>query len=376
MVAPAKNDCGRSIHSGLGHAIGFGATLEKSAGQAETESKGSRMKNLAIALLFCLLLSSFVAAQDNRSSYAIAWDMIREADTSGATSLDLSNLGLIKLPPEIGILVQLEELSLGSNQLSELPAEIGNLVNLHRLDVQANRLTSLPLEIGNLTSLIVLDLAGNELASLLPEIGNLQNLETLWLQLNRLRDLPAEIGKLGNLRRLGLGMNQLNSLPSEFGNLTRLEFLALNNNQLETLLPEFGNLSNLQDLYLDHNRLSSLPSEIVQLRNLCHLELSNNQLRYLPDSFGVLQILAIEECPASQWHGLKLDGNPLISPPEEVLAQGTSAILEYLRNEAWWHLQRLILTGAMATGLLTALVLGLRWRNNRGKQKRKVKDLL
>ena len=31
--------------------------------------------------------------------------------------------------------------------------------------------------------------------------------------------------------------------------------------------------------------------------------------------------------------------NPLISPPPEVIAQGKEAILDYLRNEAWWHLQ-------------------------------------
>jgi hypothetical protein len=31
---------------------------------------------------------------------------------------------------------------------------------------------------------------------------------------------------------------------------------------------------------------------------------------------------------------LRLDGNPFITPPQEVLQQGTAAILEYLRNQS------------------------------------------
>jgi hypothetical protein len=70
---------------------------------------------------------------------------------------------------------------------------------------------------------------------------------------------------------------------------------------------------------------------------------------------------------------LFFDGNPLISPPEEVIAQGTPAILAYLRNQAWWHLQRLIIGGVSGIGFLTIVFLALRWRYRRqyGKKKKR-----
>jgi hypothetical protein len=61
----------------------------------------------------------------------------------------------------------------------------------------------------------------------------------------------------------------------------------------------------------------------------------------------------------------------LISPPPEVVVQGTGAILEYLRNQAWYHLQRLIIGGASGIGLLALLILGWRFRQNRLTSKKK-----
>jgi hypothetical protein len=67
---------------------------------------------------------------------------------------------------------------------------------------------------------------------------------------------------------------------------------------------------------------------------------------------------------------LEVEDNPLISPPQEVIEEGTTAILDNLENEAWWHLQRLIISAATGFGIVAAFILGTRWRN-RGKQKRK-----
>ncbi|HEX7635330.1 MAG TPA: hypothetical protein VF427_08640, partial [Noviherbaspirillum sp.] len=49
------------------------------------------------------------------------------------TALDLSGLGLTRLPPEIGQLTALTRLNLGGNQLSTLPTEIGQLTALTSL---------------------------------------------------------------------------------------------------------------------------------------------------------------------------------------------------------------------------------------------------
>jgi Leucine-rich repeat (LRR) protein len=270
-----------------------------------------------LALLFCLTLPN-LAQENNPTPYEIAMTQIRDAEASGATRLSFSGLGLRELPPEIGKLRQLLQLVLDNNQLTDVPAEIGNLDNLQYLHLADNQLTSVPAEIVNLNNLRILDLSKNYFTSLPLEITNLRDLRSLLMDNNQLTSLPAEIGKLGNL----------------------------------------------EDLALESNTLANLPTEIANLQKLCHLYLNNNQFRQLPTELSQIESLRDENC------GIYLEGNPLISPPAEVIAQGTPAILEYLENEAWWHLQRLIVGGASSLGLVAAAVLGIRWRQ-RGKEKKK-----
>ncbi|MGB7339058.1 MAG: hypothetical protein WBC91_09220, partial [Phototrophicaceae bacterium] len=120
-------------------------------------------------------------------------------------------------------------------------------------------------------------------------------------------------------------------------------------------------------LHIGYNQLITFPSEIGNLTNLCSLQLADNQLRHLPASLGQLSNLERDNC------NLNISGNPLISPPQSVLNDGTPAILVYLRNQAGWHLQRLIISGASAIGGITLIVMALRWRirrNRKPKQKR------
>ena len=50
-------------------------------------------------------------------------NLIKEAARSQQTELNLSGLGIIALPPDIGQLVNLQDLDLQNNQLTALPAE-------------------------------------------------------------------------------------------------------------------------------------------------------------------------------------------------------------------------------------------------------------
>jgi internalin A len=162
----------------------------------------------------------------------------------------------------------------------------------------------------------------------------------------------------------------LETLPAEIGTLPHLQSLQLCSNRLSNLPSEIANLSNLQYLYLCFNQFTSLPVEIGTLSNLCYLDLRNNHLQSLPSELGQLTSLHPNPCQGAGI-GLLIDHNPLTSPPPEVIAQGTPAILDYLRNQAWWHFQRLILGGASGIGIVVATILGLRWRNNGGKRKKK-----
>jgi Leucine-rich repeat (LRR) protein len=149
--------------------------------------------------------------------------------------------------------------------------------------------------------------------------------------------------------------------------------LSLYNLDLIGLPPEIGNLTRLQSLNLSYNQLSSLPGEIGNLSNLCELVIRENLFESIPLEIYPLKHLAIiGECADTL--ELYIDDYLLETLPDEVVAGGTSAILAYLENEAWWHLQRLIAGGAGAIGLLSAIVLGWRWKNRRGKAKRKIAE--
>jgi hypothetical protein len=186
-----------------------------------------------------------------------------------------------------------------------------------------------------------------------------------------LQFLPRDLFQLTQLKTLYVADNQLEFLPPEIGQLRQLETLALHNNHLTTLPHEIIQLTSLEALSLDGNQFTNLTSEIGQLTNLCFLNLSNNNLRHLPTSLNNLTRLKHAPNCVSQSPGLFLNGNPLISPPPEVVEQGTAAVLAYLRNQAWYHLQRLIVSGAAGVGLLVAIVLGVRLRAQRRKPKRK-----
>jgi len=59
-------------------------------------------------------------------------------------SLDLSHLGLTKLPSELAFLTNLKTLKASGNQLSSIPANFDRLINLTLLDVRDNPISSIP----------------------------------------------------------------------------------------------------------------------------------------------------------------------------------------------------------------------------------------
>jgi len=182
-----------------------------------------------------------------------------------------------------------------------IPSEIGQLVSLKRLYALDNGLHSLPAQIGQLANLQFLDLSFNKISQLPSEIGELNNLQILFLSDNEISKLPSDIGKLSNLEKLSLRNNKLTGLPDELGRLKKLKTLYLNDNFISSLSSQIGQLASLQTLDLSNNKLSALPAELGLLQNLQTLELS---------------------------------GNPtLTDPPPEIIRKGTTAILDYLRQQ-------------------------------------------
>ncbi|MEZ4886777.1 MAG: COR domain-containing protein [Chitinophagales bacterium] len=261
---------------------------------------------------------------------------IEEARSQQLRTLDLTNLGLTKIPDNVFELTHLTELKLGHwsaytkrdrNQISHIPSEIGLLQNLQLLDLSSNTLEALPPAIGFLKQLELLDVSKNELENLPKEIGNLQRLQRLDLSNNQLNELPESFCQLQNLQRLGLSSNHLTQLPEHFSqlrNLQRLDLkgnrlgrignelcalpalqrLGLGDNLLKELPEDFAQLTSLQRLYLGGNQLKSLPDSFAELKELQRLYLSNNQLTTLPETFSGLEKLQLLDVRSNQIVGL------------------------------------------------------------------------
>ena len=184
-------------------------------------------------------------------------------------------------------------------------------------------------------------------------LGQLTNLRVLWLHDNQLRALPESLGQLTNLQALWLQNNQLTAVPESLGQLTKLQALGLADNRLTEAPESLGQLTNLQALYLHGNQLTAVPESLGQLTNLQELWLGNNQLTALPESLGQLTNLRV----------LELGGNRLASPPPEIVAQGTQAILSYLRglekDKSRQWVSKMVLVGEGGVGK-TSLLRALR----------------
>uniref|UniRef100_A0A1J3IUD5 Plant intracellular Ras-group-related LRR protein 7 n=1 Tax=Noccaea caerulescens TaxID=107243 RepID=A0A1J3IUD5_NOCCA len=92
------------------------------------------------------------------------------------------------------------------------------------------------------------------------------------------------------------------------------------------ILPEdLENLINLEILNVSQNfqHLTALPSSIGLLMNLLELDISYNKITVLPESIGCMRRL----------RKLSAEGNPLVSPPIDVVEQSLQAVREYLSQK-------------------------------------------
>jgi C-terminal of Roc, COR, domain/Ras of Complex, Roc, domain of DAPkinase/Leucine rich repeat len=188
-------------------------------------------------------------------AYREAERRIEAARREGATTLDLSGMGLTEVPEAIASLTQLTALFLSSNHLTSLPDSILSLSQLNTLFLSNNELSSLPDSILSLSQLTALFLSSNRLISLPDSISSLLQLNTLYLSNNQLSNLPSSTTSLTKLTTLDLSRNELTRLPESIASLTQLNSLYLSRNQLTSLPDSISFLSYLITLDLDENPL-------------------------------------------------------------------------------------------------------------------------
>jgi len=213
----------------------------------------------------------------------------------------------------------------------------------------------------NLSQLTSLNLGNNYIGESGAEyISHLSLLSFLNLENNYIEDNGAKcLTKLSKLTSLNLGANNISGLGAKFiGNISTLTFLNLENNHIGDEGAKYiSKLSSLTSLNVQTNKIedkgATYISEISSLNtlnlannkitkfnvrpssSLTTLKLQNNLFRAITSDLidnTDLEIDVEVELKDSWYYSGKifLNGNPIESPPLEVIARGRDSIIEYL----------------------------------------------
>jgi hypothetical protein len=185
-----------------------------------------------------------------------------------------------------------------NNVTGSVPPEIGLLSNLENIDLTENDIAGeIPTTIGILTKLLQLLLSGNDFVGSIPsEIGGLQLLTKLRVGWNRLAGtIPTEIGMLRQISYISASHNLLTGpLPPQIGMLAKIQTMYINSNRLNGTVPlAVSNMTSLSIFQVGRNLLSgTIPTEIALLKNVNFLSLETNQITGpIPTHLGLMPIL-------------------------------------------------------------------------------------
>ena len=215
---------------------------------------------------------------------------IDQVKKSQAASLNLADLVLGELPPQLFELTWLKELDLSGNALLELPDELARLNQLETLKLGVSDAAK---KMGLWWNGASWDYTGprNVLDTWPAALLRLDQLRHLDLSLNFFDPLPPELLQLKQLHTLILDHNQLGELPAGLFELKALRHLSLSRNPLGGIPARMAELGNLTQLDLSDVQLGEVPKCLFELSKLRELDLSGNALLELPDRFDRLACL-------------------------------------------------------------------------------------
>ena len=322
-------------------------------------------------------------------------EAIERVRREGSTTLGLWKCNLTEIPDAVFGLSQLEELDLKDNQIHVVPDRIRELRNLKRLSVERNPVQYVPdvpglildwatylqrggsLSRENILGMSVFTGEDQwrteevpESSRLLAELTGLQNLRLLHIGISYLSiraplgvptpvadvgvaELIDRIGEFEKLEQLMLFGLSLGEFPSGIRNLKRLRYLYLPANgilripdwiselrQLSRLSIEYGDLGELPnslnglpcltDLNLGCNRFSEIPGIVFTIRSLTQLRLDTSEnAGYV----GLIKHIPTEIIRLENLRTLDVGGQPIETPPPEVVEKGVEAIKNYWRQQ-------------------------------------------
>lgn len=243
--------------------------------------------------------------------------------------IDLVRHKIKEIPSEIGQLVNLKILRVGSSDIVSLPEEFTSLFAIEEINLSFAKFETFPLEITKCTTLKKLDILGVDISILPDEITKLTNLEELNLKQVEITEGFENIWKLMSLKRLyikskkdfpliGIG-NLINleefdfqckngEIPKEIGSLVNLKSLLSWNNKIPSIPVEIVNCTKLERLYLPANDIIEIPEEVYTLTNLIELTLYGNKINHISPGIGQL----------TELESIRLWGNEINELPKEI----------------------------------------------------------
>jgi len=264
----------------------------------------------------------------------------------GLTSLDLSG-NKIQDYSFLQALTGLRSLNLSGNKIQDY-SFLQALTGLRSLNLRSNKIQDLSF-LESLTGLTSLDLSRNQIQDL-SFLESLTGLTSLYLSDNKIQDISF-LPSLPGLTSLDLSYNQIQDL-SFLESLRGLTLLQLRSNQIQDLsflesLPGLTSLDLSYNQIQDYSFLESLPgltslnlssnqiqdlSFLQSLPGLTSLDLRNNHIQDFSALLPLLQkglALNLEDYGGS---GIMLFGNPITTPPLEVVEKGREAVLLYFEQ--------------------------------------------
>ena len=278
-------------------------------------------------------------------------------DLQKLTELDLRSTQVSDLSP-LKDLQTLKTLYLRSTQVSDL-SPLKDLQSINRLDLHSTQVSDLsPLK--DLQKLTELHLSSTQVSDLSP-LKDLQSINRLFLSSTQVSDL-SPLKDLQSINRLFLSSTQVSDL-SPLKDLQSINWLFLRSTQVSDLSP-LKDLQSINWLDLRSTQVSDL-SPLKELQSLNTLDLSHLRFHIFPKLLLDIEAEVIWREQPIQGHEsskINLFGNPLISPPPEIVQNGRKAVQAYFDalgdNPDPLNEVKLIFVGEGAVGK-TSLIKGL-----------------
>jgi internalin A len=258
-------------------------------------------------------------------------------------------------PKRLLRLSRLPQLDLGFYQTSSKPPRwIEGLLEgiedrfpvLETLNLRFCGLAKIPESVSRLGRLRNLDLSGNALDKLPDSLSALTRLQSLRIEAMDLDLLPDWVFALPSLRHLSAGYNRISGLPSAVRLAVRLETLELNDNPLESVPEELASAQRLECIDFGECDLREIPNAVYSLRRLGRFSVEAGVTRGIntsrwPERLAIRAMRhakqRITEIPSeilklTRLRSFEVLGQPIVTPPEEVVRQGLNAIRDYWRQ--------------------------------------------